>query len=109
MPVDEQRACAKRLDIAFAERFNPAIDAVKTDLIVAHGDVIRYFVTKALGIDTRAWFRLLVAHASLTVIRVNPDGSTTVLGVGDVGHIPPNLQSGATDENPKLTVPAAVR
>jgi serine/threonine-protein phosphatase PGAM5 len=106
--AEEQAACAKRLDAAFAENFRPAIGTEKADLIVAHGNVIRFFVTKALGVDTRAWFRMSVAHASITTIRVQPDGSMTVLAVGDVGHIPLNLQSGTTDNDPALRVPARV-
>jgi serine/threonine-protein phosphatase PGAM5 len=37
-----------------------------------------------------------VGHASLTQIRVEPDGRFKVISVGDIGHIPPNLQTGAT-------------
>jgi serine/threonine-protein phosphatase PGAM5 len=48
-----------------------------------------------------------VGNASITVIRVQPDGRMKVISVGDVGHIPPNLQSGATgDPDRSLAVPA---
>jgi serine/threonine-protein phosphatase PGAM5 len=102
---DEQAACAKRLDLVFAADFKPATTADRNDLIVAHGNVIRYLVTKALGVDTRAWLGFSVAHASLTVIRVRADGTMTVVTVGDVGHIPPNMQSWGNDSDPELTLP----
>lgn len=103
---EDQAACAKRLDDAFAAVFVPARTTTRNDLIVAHGNVIRYFVMKAIKADTRLWLAMSVAHASLTVIRVKADGTMSVLAVGDVGHIPPNLQSWGGDADPRLATPA---
>ena len=89
----ERAACAKQLDQAFAQFFTPAKDAKRNDILVAHGNVIRYLVMKALKVDPRAWAGMSVAHASLTVIEVRPDGSARVLAVGDSGHIPSPLVS----------------
>ena len=90
----ELDAAEAQLNGAFAKYFIPAQDADQNDILVCHGNVIRYFVTKALGVDTQAWLGFSVAHASLTIIQVNAQGGFKVLAVGDVGHIPPNLQSG---------------
>ena len=87
-------AAEAQLNAAFAKYFVPARDADQHDILVCHGNVIRYFVTKALGVDTRAWLGFSVAHCSLTVIQVNARGEYKVLAVGDTGHIPPHLQSG---------------
>jgi serine/threonine-protein phosphatase PGAM5 len=103
--LDEQVACAKRLDHVFAEDFKPATIADRSDLIVAHGNVIRYLVTKALGVDTRAWPGFSLAHGSLTIIRVRADGTMSVAAVGDVGHIPANLQSWGSTADPQLVAP----
>src|SRR6266853_4090346 len=100
----EAAACARRLDEAFKQFFVPAEGAARSDVVVCHGNVIRYFVTKALAVDTKAFLGMSVAHASLTVIRVRADGSMTVLAVGDVGHLPPNMQSWG-DSDPQLVVP----
>lgn len=100
-------ACAAQLDRVFARYFRPAAGHEETDLMVCHGDVIRYLVTRALGVDTWAWLEMSVGNASITRIRVEADGRFKVLSVGDVGHIPPNLQSGATgDPERSLVVPA---
>jgi serine/threonine-protein phosphatase PGAM5 len=105
-PRDEQVACARHLDLAFDERFSAPAGSDRNDLIVTHGNVIRYLVTKALGVDARAWNGFSIAHASLTVIRVRADGTMSVVAVGDVGHIPPNLQSWGTSEDPQLVAPS---
>ena len=102
----ERAACAKQLDQAFAEFFSVAKNARRNDILVAHGNVIRYLVTKALNVDTRAWLRMTVAHASLTVIQVQPDGSAKVLAVGDSGHIPSPLLSWGDANDRQLAVPA---
>ncbi len=100
----EAAECARRLNEAFNRFLVPAAGAVRSDVLVCHGDVIRYFVMKALRVDPKAWLGMSVAHASLTVILVRADGSMTVLAVGDVGHLPPNMQSWG-DSDPQLVVP----
>jgi serine/threonine-protein phosphatase PGAM5 len=102
----EQIACAKQLDQVFAEVFTPAGKANRNDILVAHGNVIRYLVMKALKVDTRAWLGMTVPHASMTVIRVQPDGSLKVLAVGDSGHIPSPLLSWGDADDRQLAVPA---
>ncbi len=98
-PADMQ-ACKQRLDRVFAKYFVPAQGQPQTDLLVCHGNVIRYLVTRALKVDTKAWLEMSVGNASITTIRIEPDGRFKVIAVGDVGHIPPNLRSGATGDAP---------
>jgi serine/threonine-protein phosphatase PGAM5 len=105
----ERTACGKQLDQAFAEFFTAAKGAKRNDILVAHGNVIRYLVMKALNTDTRAWLGMSVPHASLTVIQVQPDGSARVLAVGDSGHIPGPLLSWGDANDRQLVVPAAPR
>jgi hypothetical protein len=94
----EQADCKAALDRDFMRFFKSAIVGPQRDLLVCHGDVIRYLVTRAMRVDTKAWPDMSVGNASITVIRVQPDGCMKVISVGDVGHIPPNLQSGATGD-----------
>jgi serine/threonine-protein phosphatase PGAM5 len=48
-----------------------------------------------------------VGHASITTIRVEPDGRFKVIAVGDVGHIAPYLRTGATGDAARtLAIPA---
>jgi serine/threonine-protein phosphatase PGAM5 len=101
----ERAACAKQLDQAFAEFFTVAKNAKRNDILVAHGNVIRYLVMKALKADPRAWLGMSVAHASMTVIQVQPDGSAKVLAAGDSGHIPSPLLSWGDAGDRQLVVP----
>lgn len=104
---EDMAACARKLDAFFAERFRPAEGTERRELLICHGNVIRYLVTKALRVDPLAWLEMSVHHTSLTEIRVEPDGTFRVIAVGDAGHLPPNLLTGATgDPDRSLAVPA---
>jgi serine/threonine-protein phosphatase PGAM5 len=103
--ADEATRCQEQLEDVFKTYFVPAKNADEHDIIVAHGNVIRFLVLKALRVDTQSWTGLSVAHTSLTIIRITPQGRIIVLSVGDVGHIPPNMQSGATGPDPQLVLP----
>jgi serine/threonine-protein phosphatase PGAM5 len=100
-------ACKARLDAAFGELFRPARGAHQHDVLVAHGNVIRYFVMKALGTDTRMWTNMSVGHASVTIVEVHANGALRVIAVGDIGHIPANMQSWGDDADPNLLTPDA--
>ena len=91
-------ACKDKFDRVFARFFKPATAGDQTDMLVCHGNVIRYLVTRALGVDTTAWLEMSVGHASITTIRIEADGGFKVIAVGDVGHIPPNMRTGATGD-----------
>ena len=101
----ELKACADKLDRAFAQFFVPSPDRDRHDILVCHGNVIRYLITKVLGVDTMSWLQMSVGNCSMTVVRVNPDGSFKLVAVGDVGHLPPNLQTGTDRTEKSLAIP----
>lgn len=91
-------ACKAQLDRTFARFFETPSQAGRTDVLVCHGNVIRYLVTRALGVDTAAWLEMSPGHTSVTRIRIEPDGRYKIVAVGDVGHIPSNLRTGASGD-----------
>ena len=89
----ELTACRAALEAAWAKYFVPSPAADVHDLLVCHGNVIRWFVSRALGNDVRHWTSLDIGNASLTVITVRPDGTTRLVMFSDVGHLPVAKQS----------------
>eukprot|EP00606_Chrysophyceae_sp_TOSAG23-5_P000403 GSChrysophyteH2.ASY1.ANO1.869.1 assembled CDS len=59
-----------------------------TSVLVCHGNVIRYFLTRALQIDPEAWLRFSVANGSITVIKVTPSGNCSLQMIGCAGFMP---------------------
>ena len=90
---EDAAGCESQLELAWAKYARPSPDADARDVLVCHGNVIRWFVTRALGADTRLWSAMSIANASLTVIAVRADGSTRLLMYSDVGHLPAQKQT----------------
>ena len=103
-------ACTRQLEKAYPIFFAPSPDADRHDIVVCHGNVIRYFVTRALGVDTEAWLGMSIANCSLTVITVEANGSMKLLSYSDSGHIPPNLTTRTAPGRPvDLIIPGSVQ
>jgi len=105
----ETDACVKNIEQFFRELFIPAPDAGdRHELVVCHGNIIRYFVAKALQVDTMSWLQMSISNCSLTVVRVLPDGKMKLDAFGDYGHIPENMRTytGGNDESKELVIPS---
>jgi serine/threonine-protein phosphatase PGAM5 len=90
----EREECAQNLEKAFQKYFIPSPDDKdRNDIIVCHGNVIRYFVTKVLKVDTKAWLQMSISNCSLTIIRILPNGSMRLDAFSDYGHIPENMRT----------------
>jgi len=96
-------ACTAQLDRLAAKLFAPPTSD-GAELVVAHGNVIRSLVVRSLAVDADAWLGMTVGNASLTTIAVDGRGARMILGVGDVGHLPPGLQSGLSGTPPRQLV-----
>lgn len=100
-------ACAAQLDRVFARHFKASEGSARTELFVCHGNVIRSLVVRALGVDPDSWLAMSAGHASITKVRIEADGRLKVVALGDVGHLPPNLLTGASgDPDRSLAIPA---
>ena len=94
-PGGDVARCEANLQAAWARYFTPTPDADQHDVLVCHGNVIRWLVARTLGMDPKTWTRMDIANASLTVINIRADGSTHLAMFDDVGHIPVEKQTWA--------------
>lgn len=85
--------CDSNLQAAWAKYFHPSPDTDSYDVLVCHGNVIRWFVLRALAQETRNWRRMSIANGSLTVITVQADGATRLASYSDTGHLPTEKQT----------------
>ena len=63
----------------------------RSSIFICHGNVIRYFVLRAMQQDPQGWLRTCVNNASITIIDVHPNGKVSLTSMGDSGHFPPDL------------------
>ena len=104
----EMQSCTEKLDKAFSKFFIPSPDENdRNDIIVCHGNVIRYFVTKVLKVNTMSWLQMTTGNCGLTVVKIKPDGTMKLISFNDLGHIPPNMRtvSGFESKSKELTLP----
>ncbi|VEU42003.1 unnamed protein product [Pseudo-nitzschia multistriata] len=57
------------------------------EVIVCHGNVIRYFFCRALQLPPEAWLRLCTFNCSITYLVVRPNGMVSARMMGDIGHL----------------------
>jgi len=84
----EAAACETNLEAAWQRIFVPATGKNEYDIVVCHGNVIRWFATRVLEVDPLAWLGMSIANCSLTVVQVRADGSKKLVAFADSGHIP---------------------
>ena len=89
----ESAACSAQLEAAWARYVRPSPEADAHDLLVCHGNVIRWFLARALQADTKRWITMSIGNASLTILAVRPDGTVRLVMYSDVGHIPVEKQT----------------
>lgn len=106
----ELAECVANIEKSFKEYFIPSPDENdRNDIIVCHGNVIRYFITKVLNVDTMSWLQMSITNCSLTIIRIKPDGSMKLDAFSDYGHIPENMRTftGGKNDSKELVVPVS--
>jgi broad specificity phosphatase PhoE len=85
---EEADAAEAQLERAWSAYVRPATGADERWVLVAHGNVIRWFVCKALGVDTKQWGQMDIGNGSITTLAVRPDGTVRLVMFSDVGHLP---------------------
>ena len=90
---EEMAACEANLATAYAKYLAPTPDADTYDVLVAHGNVIRWLVCKSLGLDPQLWRRFTIGNCSVTALVVAPDGTVRMAAYSDTGHLPVEKQT----------------
>lgn len=74
----------------FMHRAPPGQEHDSVDVVVCHGNVIRYFLMRVLQLPPTAWLRWSLYNASVTRIAIRSNGSVSVRCVGDTMGQPPS-------------------
>lgn len=89
----EQARIEAQLNQAWEKYATPATGAPRHELLACHGNVIRWFVCRALGVDPRQWRQMEIANGSITVIEIRPDNAVRLLIFNDISHVPMGQQT----------------
>lgn len=69
----------------------PPLRVDRYELVVCHGNVIRYALLRALQLCPTAWLRFAIYNTGLSHVTIAPNGNVSVRSIGDTGHLPPNM------------------
>jgi len=86
-------SCRAALERDWARYFGTSPGRDSVEVIVCHGNVIRWLVARALGLAETRWLNLTIANCSLSVVQIHPDGRMRLASFDDTGHLPPALVS----------------
>merc|ERR1719422_334545 len=78
-----------RIEAAFRKYFHraePNQEKTSVDILVCHGNVIRYCTCRALQCDPKGWLRMAVHNGSISVFVIRPSGRVSLLELGGAGH-----------------------
>ena len=79
------------------------------EVLIAHGNLIRYLVCRAMDVDATAWSSLTSFNCGVTRIIVESNGLCSVISYNELGHLGPelmtdNLYAGFADSKPPAPV-----
>jgi serine/threonine-protein phosphatase PGAM5 len=90
VPESERREDRARADAAYAKFFRKS-RVERTELLVCHGNLIRYLVCRALKAPIAKWMRMTTSHCGLTRIVIRDTGAVRVVSYNETAHIPIKL------------------
>ena len=98
-PVDDRKwqdAFARgkqRGEQAFVRYVRPSRRRRRIEILISHGNLIRYFTCRALGIEPESWSLLGTSHCGITQLRVASLSHVRIICYNETAHMPERLQS----------------
>jgi serine/threonine-protein phosphatase PGAM5 len=83
--IQQGMAQARR---AFEKYFIPTHRAERHEVLVCHGNILRYFVCRALQVPGEAWIHTDVHNCGISEIEIESDGRVLLISHNDTGHLP---------------------
>jgi probable phosphoglycerate mutase len=90
--TDEERRDGPGLATRALAEFATPADDDRRELIVAHSQIVCWFVRDALAMPRWRWLGINAANAGLTVIEYRPGCPASVVMFNDLSHLPPELR-----------------
>lgn len=98
--TDEEIAAGEaQMADATAEWLAPSRED-RHELLITHNFVIAWFVREVFGAPAWRWMGLNQANCGLTIIRVRSAKPPVLITHNDLGHLPPELQTGLPGGQP---------
>lgn len=87
VPASERRQDCARADAAYAKIVRKS-RTDRTELVVCHGNLIRYFMCRALQTPIAKWTRMTTSHCALSRVMVRQTGAVRLVSYNETSHLP---------------------
>jgi serine/threonine-protein phosphatase PGAM5 len=91
-PRQRIRADRARAEAAFDRLFRP-VRRSRSDVVIAHGNLIRFFACRALEVEPVTWVKLGSTHCSITEIVIEANGYMRLRSFNESHHLPRKLRT----------------
>jgi serine/threonine-protein phosphatase PGAM5 len=85
---DQQQA-----DGAFERHFLANYEGERHRILVLHGNLLRYFICRALGVSPEAWTNMEIYNCGISRVMIEDSGRMRLISHNDIGHLPPSLRT----------------
>jgi serine/threonine-protein phosphatase PGAM5 len=90
--TEEEVATGAQQAAAARDRYLAQPDSDGIDLVVSHGNLIRWLVTAAVDSPGHSWFQLADYNCALSVLSLRTARPPALLAYNDAGHLPAHLR-----------------
>ncbi|MBF2048636.1 hypothetical protein HJG54_30015 [Leptolyngbya sp. NK1-12] len=87
--LEQVEQTKQRIAIAFEQYFSPCLtEANQHEIVVCHGNIIRYFVCRALQISPETSSSMESANCGISTFSIDTSGRLMLITYNDIGHLP---------------------
>lgn len=90
VPAEDLEAGVAQVAAAFARFFKPA-RGERSEVLVAHGNLIRALVLSSLGAPVGLWLNMDIHQCGISIVQIVDGGEAQLMAHNDTGHLPPHM------------------
>jgi len=83
----------RRVEEAYIKYFKPAGEHDEHEVVVCHGNVIRYFICRVLNVSIYSWLNYEIFNCSISEIEIDEYGATKLISYNESCHLPEHLKT----------------
>lgn len=93
--ISSERLQANKIQVerAFSQFFLPTEASEQHDILICHGNIIRYFVCRALQAPSEAWDNTTIYNCGISEVLIKDTGEMRLISHNDTGHLPYELRT----------------
>ena len=100
VPEEDLRRHYWHAERAFTTYVRRTTGPDKHEVLIGHGNLIRYLVCRAMDVDATAWSALTSFNCGITRILIESNGLCSLISYNELGHLPPDLLTDNLVPNP---------